>query len=130
MPRIKLVKVISEDYEEYNIRSFCEDLSDWEEISDEEYDFLKSHGIKSEFNNFIKNKYSLYEKIIILEEVTNTGLLREKIKNIKDHINKAKIEHEKRERIYKQKKKAAKEKREAAKIENAKKVLREAGEIT
>lgn len=133
MPLVKLIKI----NEGYNSRSLQNDyydeqvigpetasMSDWEEITDEELEYLRS---PESFRILNSNKF--YYTVAVLEDRTNTGEIQGFVKSIKDLVEKNKKAMSDREQKHKEAEKKRKATLEAKKIEAAKKVLLKAGLI-
>lgn len=126
MRKIKLIKCESYGCDAC-YETTCSSVSDWEEISEEDFKLLKSwEGQRGLSINNVR--------LVLFEDVTNKTI--EYIKDVKEFIKKEKErcaklleEEEKRKAQAKAKRDLAKAKKEAAAIEKAKKLLREAGEI-
>lgn len=126
MRKIKLIKCESYDCDAC-YETACSGVSDWEEISEEDFKLLKSWEGQRALNvNGVR--------LVVFEDVSNK--VTEYIKDVKEFIKKEKErcaklleEEQKRRAQAKAKRDLAKAKKEAAAIEKAKKLLREAGEI-
>ncbi|MEI8270046.1 MAG: hypothetical protein WCG45_01630 [bacterium] len=123
MPIIKLVQITGEAHYDYcdclNYKNLeFEALSDWQEVSEEELDFLKSYDAERYFRD---KKISM----VIFEDVT--GNFQEYVDDIKDFVKTLKekqLAQKKKQEELTAKRKLTAEKK---KIEKAKKVLAESG---
>lgn len=115
MPKVKLVSYTNGYYDGGNIDDDIINL-DWEEISDEDYATLTSWAGQRYLS--LNNMYLA----LLKEETKNCNL---HIKNIKDLISKENAAKQ----AEKDKKIRAKEKAKLRKIEQAKKILKESGEL-
>ena len=130
MHKIKLIKMYFPRGTEscyYDIDSYCscsnniyDEMSNWEEVSDEDFEYLKS----SEGIGLLQKKNV---KMIVLEDITNKNQTSGFVKDIKKAIAESKELQAKR----KKKEEENKAKRELAaierKIKNAKKILEKSG---
>jgi len=119
MPKIKLIRIHdSSYYEDTNISQ--SDLSDWEEVSQEDLDYLLSWESMSVF---VKDRI----KIVVLEDVTSKENIRGYIKNIKNFIKEQQIKQEEKAKKYKAAEAKRKAEAEKKKLEKAKKLLEKSG---
>lgn len=123
MPHVKLIKYHGPrgyEYECDNFDTFSHDISDWQEISDEDLSFLKDYRIK----NTLKEKHV---SIVILEDITKEEKASDYIKDIKKYVADQKKKEELRIKKMEESDKKRKETAEKRRIEKAQKLLKEKG---
>lgn len=125
MKKIKLLKVTSTKqvcgncYEDI-LCDKVDVLSDWEEISESDFNMISEHYNKV---NYESEGY----RVILIEDCTKNATSF--IKNIKEEILREKKEKEQREKKRKETELKRKQAAEAKKIEKAKKLLEQKGVI-
>lgn len=120
MPKIKLFKVYP-TYDYNSIESYLHqtDLSDWEEVTEEELDILKTFiGY-----NYLKDK----DLFMVVWEEVKSSVVHDYVKDISAYINKIKKETQERDQKLKAEREERKKKEEQKKIEQAKKLLKQNG---
>lgn len=139
--KIKLVVVeytyTYRDYQEDIYKNDLKPLSEWIEVSEEEYILLNNNDVRSGILDVLipKNARNYNQSLVILTDITppsgeellnSISDILKNVKNKKEEENrKAKLAEEKRRRDEKDRKAKAEEK----KIERARKILEKAGEL-
>ena len=110
MRKVKIIRVYGERCYDCDHKIPLDDFSDWEEVSEEDYEWLK----KWAQHNY---DYMLYD------DVTSQPFIQEKIKSIKVFVQKQK-DNEERDRIARELKKTeAEKKRQQKELEKKQKML-------
>ena len=131
MPKIRLIKVYSNYCGECDSGNnlVYDDLSDWEEITDQELKIITSPQGQRILRQYNNTNPPHYFHVVVFEDCTKKETIKDKIEDISKFITKQQEKIEKQERVaaaQKKKHKAAAEKR---KLEKARKLLEEAGEL-
>lgn len=117
MREVKIFRIINQyihdDYDSYLHSVLREGVSDWEEISDEDFEFIRDNLTRLNFKNG--------DQLIIVEKIDDG--VPNTIKGIKDVINKSIAEAKAREDELKRKKERAAEQRAMKKLERDRKAL-------
>lgn len=117
MPLIKLIKVHGDGWDEsYDFR----DMSNWEEVTEQELDILKSWQGGELFREAGTH-------VVVFEDITSREKIESFISDIKSYIKRQQEWHEELERKRIADTKKRKEAAEAKKLEKAKKLLKEKG---
>ena len=119
MHKIRLIREMSDNrYDTEDYYHILEGASDWVEVTDEEFAFLKSD----------RGQDILFkDRILVIEDVTSPVLAQEYINDVKTYIKKQKDRYAKELADSAARAKARKEKVDQRKLEKAKKLLQENG---
>ena len=120
MPKIKLFKVYPKyDYDSMESYLSQTDLSDWEEVTEEELNILQTFiGY-----DYLKNK----DLFMAVWEEVKSNVIHDYVKDISAYINKIKKETEEMHQKLKAEREEREKKEEQKKIEQAKKLLKQNG---
>lgn len=125
MPKIKLIKVHdagkSCDYCEHYVKDyFLEQMSDWQEITEEELKWLQSWQGRN-----YTNKQNV--AVVILQDITDKKTVAGFVDDIKKFVEQEEIRKKEQEQKYKEAEKKRKLAAEQRKIDKAKKLLEKSG---
>ena len=123
MPLIKLIKYFGPRgycYECGSYDGFNNDLSEWQEVSDDDLEFLTS----SEGQRILQKNTTT---VVVLEDITSKETVQGFVSDIKKFVENEKKKEEARIAAFDRREKTRKENAEKKKIEKAQKLLKDKG---
>lgn len=118
MPKIKVFQIYNRYIDEYdgNISILSQGVSDWEEVSDEDLQYIRSHF------NCLENKTKAQLVLVVQDEINTLGMIKE-IKSTIEKMERAETKRKEERKKIEQENIAKKLARKLEKDRNALKAL-------